>query len=180
MKPETVMWLFPIMFMVHDFEEILLMQPWGRRYTFLLNDRLPPRIRQLANRTLNLSTGGFAFAVMVIFLSLSILTYVCVEFNLYNLWMAAVILYFFHLVIHLGQSLFLKLYVPAVVTSLITGLYSILAVWYGFTHFAVTGPGIGISLLLCLVLIIPVLVGGVIAATRFDRWRTSYGQPQPD
>lgn len=176
MKPETIMWLFPIMFMLHDFEEILLMKAWGTRYTFLLNDKLPTRFRKLSNRTLNLSTAGFAFAVMILFLTVSVLTFCCVEWNLYGLWLAALLVYFIHLIMHLGQSLFLKIYVPAVISSVLTGVYSIFAFWYGLTTFPVDLARIGLGMLICLAVLVPVLIIAVILATRFDAWRGRYGQ----
>lgn len=169
------MWLFPIMFMLHDFEEILLMKAWGTRYTFLLNDKLPANIRKLSNRTLNLSTAGFAFAVMIIFISLSILTLFCVEWNLVSLWLAAVLVYFIHLVFHLGQSVLLKIYVPAVISSVLTGLYSVYALWYGWTHFSIDPTTFTLDILICLAALVPTLIVAVVLATRFDTWRGRYG-----
>jgi hypothetical protein len=174
MKPETLMWLFPIMFMLHDFEEIIMMRPWGHRYTVLLNDRLPSRLRKLSNKTLNLSTNAFALAVMCILIAISIMTYMSVELGMKWLWTGTLIVYFVHLLIHLGQGIFLKNYVPAVITSILTGIYCLYAFWYAANTFNLSWAGVATGVATCLILVVPVLAGAVWLAGRFDPWLRGY------
>jgi hypothetical protein len=177
MKPETVMWLLPVMFMIHDFEEIIMMKPWSNRYTAILNDRLPKRLRQMANHTLNLSTPAFAFAVLWIFLFLAIFTAICVEFNLYVLWLGMLIVYFIHILIHIVQRVLFRHYVPAILTGILTGLYSIYGIWFIFSRYPVSLlPLIG-STLLGVLLLVPILFLAVQMAGRFDVWLTRFEHP---
>jgi hypothetical protein len=178
MKPETVMWLLPIMFMIHDFEEIIMMKPWSNRYTAILNDRLPKRIRQLANHTLNLSTPAFAFAVLWIFIFLVIFTAICVELNLYVLWLGILITYFIHILIHIGQRVLFHQYVPAILTSSLTGIYSIYGMWFIFSRYTVNILQLIGSTLLGILLTIPVLFLAVQIASRFDAWLARFEHPE--
>jgi hypothetical protein len=46
-KLETLMWLLPIVFMFHDFEEIIMFKPWMNANYAALEKRLPaPAPRQ--------------------------------------------------------------------------------------------------------------------------------------
>ena len=40
-KIETLMWLLPIVFMLHDFEEIIMFKPWMNANCAALEKRLP-------------------------------------------------------------------------------------------------------------------------------------------
>ncbi len=176
MKPETVMWLLPVMFMFHDFEEIIMMNAWGRRYAALLDERMPAGLRKLSRSTLNLSTAGFAFAVMLIFLSLSAATYACVDGGFLTVWTGMLVVYFVHLVIHLLQGLYLKKYVPAVITSILTGLYCLYALWYAGTVMAVDWLQVGRAILIGILPAAGLFVLYIRLANRFDRWLKRYGQ----
>lgn len=174
MKPETVMWLLPVMFMLHDFEEIILMRPWGLRFSAILNDRLPAPIRRMSNATLNLSTPAFAFAVMLIYILFAAVTLLCVEFNLYNFWTAILIIYFVHLLLHIGQAIYLRNYVPAVITSVLTGIYSVAALVYAIHHFNLIWIGVLVDGVIALAAVALALAGIVWLAQRVNTWIGGY------
>lgn len=154
MKPETIMWLFPIMFMIHDFEEIIFMKSWGKRHAEVLDSKLHARIRKLTHVTLDLSLPAFAYAVMLIFLLISIATLICVEFELYAFWLGMVTVYFLHTLIHILQSIYLRMYIPAVVTSLLTGIYGVYALYTGFVQWQIPWSQVGVSILISLLLFV--------------------------
>ncbi len=127
MKTETVMWLFPIIFMIHDFEEIIMMRPWLEKNRGYLSGRFPRLAARILPHVEGISTSAFALAVAVIFLIVSTVTLIAVEFDLYALWAGALIGFFIHLVVHVGQFLVVRRYVPVIITTLITAPYCILA-----------------------------------------------------
>ncbi len=130
MKTETLMWLLPIVFMVHDFEEIIMLQPWLRHNANSLQERFP----QLASRFLphfeKLSTGSFSLAVAEEFILLSAATYLTVEWSLYSVWAGILLAFSIHLISHILQFVFLRRYTPAIITSISTGAFCLGALYY--------------------------------------------------
>ncbi|HOJ78679.1 MAG TPA: HXXEE domain-containing protein [Bacillota bacterium] len=47
----TLLWLFPIIFMIHDFEEIIMLKPWLKRYGCLLKGK--GRFSRIAGRIID-------------------------------------------------------------------------------------------------------------------------------
>lgn len=170
MKPETLMWLFPILFILHDFEEIIFMKSWGTRHAAALDAKLPARLRRLTHSTLDLSTPAFAFAVMLIFVVLSLATLICVGYNLYAFWLGMVIVYFLHAIIHIFQSIYLRMYVPAVVTSILTGVYCVYAITTGFLQWQIPWQPVGVCILIGILPFAGLFMLIVLAANRIERW----------
>jgi hypothetical protein len=127
MKTETIMWLFPIIFMIHDFEEIVMMRPWLEKNRTYLSGRFPRLAARMLAHFEGLSTSAFALAVAVMFLIVSAATLIAVELDLYALWAGALIGYFLHLIIHIVQFLVFRRYVPVVITSIVTAPYCVWA-----------------------------------------------------
>ncbi len=127
MKTETIMWLFPIIFMIHDFEEVIMFKPWVTKNAGFMKKRFPRLAARMLPHMEGLSTSSFALAVAGMFLIVSAVTLISVELDLYSLWAGAVIGYFIHLVIHVTQFLVVRRYVPVVVTSLVTAPYCVWA-----------------------------------------------------
>lgn len=112
---QEIIWMFPILFIVHDMEEIMGFGLWLKKNRTLL-DRKYPKISNTYNPY---STEGMAAAVMeelVICLIICIITRLT---GFYGLWLGAFIAYTFHLIVHIGQSIVIKKYIPAVITSII-------------------------------------------------------------
>jgi hypothetical protein len=112
--------LLPIVFMFHDFEEIIFFKPWVTKNKELLRSRFPIITSKFLPRFGSLSTSGFALAVAEEFIVLCIITYTSVYFNYYAIWLAAFMAFFIHLFIHLIQWIILKTYIPAIVTTIIS------------------------------------------------------------
>lgn len=117
MSTESLMWLLPVVFMLHDFEEIVLLRPWLSRHREALLERFPGLARRLLPAGLRLSTNAFALIVAEEFALLAFVTLLAVELALYDLWVGVLIAFALHLLVHLGQALALREYVPVVATS---------------------------------------------------------------
>lgn len=118
--------LLPIVFMIHDLEEIIMFEPWLTKNREELNRRFPKMERFMAKNSLfDLSTSAFAVAVMQEFLLISAATFVSLYFDDYSVWFAAFMAYFVHLFMHIGQWVLFRKYVPVIITSILTMPYCI-------------------------------------------------------
>lgn len=126
-KIESLMWLLPIVFMFHDFEEIIIFKPWMNANRAALEKRLPASVARIFARHGDISTSAYALAVAEEFVVLSALTLIAVEWNLYEFWAGMMLGFFIHLLIHVGQFLAYRRYVPVILTSLPSGLYCLVA-----------------------------------------------------
>jgi hypothetical protein len=127
MKTETIMWLLPIVFMIHDFEEIIMFRAWLTTDGDKVRQRFPHRGVQFLRPLEGLSTAAMALAVAFIFLVLSVVTLLAVELNLYDFWTGLMLGFFIHLIAHIGQYFLMKRYVPCVITSVLGSLYCLWA-----------------------------------------------------
>jgi predicted Abi (CAAX) family protease len=116
---DKIIWLFPILFMVHDFEEIILLQAWLAKNRQYLSERFPKLSKRLFYHFASITTPAFALGVAEEFILISIITIAAYETNWYNLWIGLFIAFTLHLVIHCIQALIVKKYIPAVFTSII-------------------------------------------------------------
>jgi hypothetical protein len=176
MKTETIMWLFPIVFMFHDFEEVIMMSPWVAKNAEFITQRFPRLAARMLPHFRGLTTSSFALAVALMFLIVSTVTLISVELDLYALWTGVLIGYFIHLVVHIGQFVVVRRYVPVVVTSFITAPY---CVWAFLVIRARCAPPWGETILWAAAAVVVIAVSVPLAhalAARFQRWlETGYG-----
>ncbi len=116
---EVIIWLFPILFIFHDFEEIIFMKVWISKNKPYLCDRFPTLSKKLLSHFDNITTASFAFGVAEEFILISIITVISYMMNWYSLWIGLFIAFTLHLLIHCFQALIVRKYVPAIVTSVI-------------------------------------------------------------
>lgn len=112
---QEIIWMFPILFIVHDMEEIMGFGLWLKKNRALLDTKYP----KISNIYNPYSTEGMAAAVieeMVVCLVICIISRFT---GFYGLWLGSFIAYAVHLVVHVGQSIIIKKYIPAVITSII-------------------------------------------------------------
>ncbi|MDD3174842.1 MAG: HXXEE domain-containing protein [Herbinix sp.] len=108
-----------MLFIFHDFEEIIFMQVWIRKNKTYLYVRFPALAKKLLPHFDNITTASFAFGVAEEFILISIITVVSYIMNRYSLWIGLFIAFTLHLLIHCFQTLIVRKYVPAIVTSII-------------------------------------------------------------
>lgn len=165
--------LLPAVFMVHDFEEIVMFEPWLRKNRAEVRRRFPPIDRVLARYHDHLTTPAYAVAVLHEFLIIAVITYASLYFDSYGWWFGAFAVFSLHLFVHIAQWLVFGKYVPCVVTSILALPYCA----YTLTRFLAETPlttgqlafwaGVGVVLT---VLSFPPAFA---LAGRFERWKNN-------
>lgn len=111
-------WLFPLIFIFHDMEEIIGIGIWLKRNKVLLDEKYPA----ISKTYENFSTEGFALAVfeeLIVSIAFCILALMTNNEYSYYLWLGGFISCTLHFVIHIGQSIVIKQYIPATITSIL-------------------------------------------------------------
>lgn len=118
--------LFPILFMIHDFEEII----WGHRWLKqnIHNIQIPQIIKPAFNYLSHLSTRQFTFAVMEEFWMCFLISWAAFYGKIKWLFIGIVIFYIIHCVIHLFQCIYLKRYIPLIISAIGTGAVSFILI----------------------------------------------------
>ena len=110
-----MVWLFPILFMLHDFEEIVMVNVWQKRNEEYIKNRknkyIPFNFRS--------STSAFSIAVDEEFAIISLVSILSCLFNNYIIWFGLFIAFIIHFVLHLLMCLDFKKYVPGVTTTIL-------------------------------------------------------------
>ncbi len=102
---QTLIWLFPIMFIIHDFEEIIMVEKWLHNNQTNLYKRLPTKIADRIVKQFSMTTAQFAVAVLLIFLLISAAT---ISANIYFYNGIATNLYFFIVITSVFLSMHLR------------------------------------------------------------------------
>lgn len=112
----TLIWLFPVSFMFHDFEEIVLWEPWMKRNGEDLRRRVP---KAFANGLMSIagkSAAELSVAVCLIF-AVTASAALLASYGQYQLFLLTSGMYFVHGFGHLAQVGVLRRYVPGALTS---------------------------------------------------------------
>ncbi|MGM9740041.1 MAG: HXXEE domain-containing protein [Candidatus Cryptobacteroides sp.] len=122
----------PIVFIVHDLEEIFLLSKWMLRNKDGVAARFP-KTAPLLDRLAGLGTRGFAIAaaeeLLVLFLVTAYVLAQCPYAR--EIWTAIFLAFSIHLLVHVVQAVLVCGYVPGLVTSILLlpyagyGIYSI-------------------------------------------------------
>jgi hypothetical protein len=115
----TLIWLFPIAFIFHDFEELLFLPPWLKKNAPDIRDRIPVWLVRHLDSMSQRSNGAFATAVCFPFILAALSSFLAVEHQSYGFFLLAGAMFFVHGFGHLFQTLLLRRYVPGVFTSLL-------------------------------------------------------------
>ncbi|MCC8187188.1 MAG: HXXEE domain-containing protein [Bacteroides sp.] len=121
------MLLLPVVFMLHDFEEIVFFKGWMHRNGELLANRYP-RLAHMVSRMRCRSTAAFSLGVAEEFLLISVVSFGAVYTGSCYLWLAVFAGFSLHLLIHIGQWLIWRGYTPAIVTTFLSFPY-VIYVW---------------------------------------------------
>ena len=112
------LWISPLLFIFHDMEEIIGLVPWIH-----LNETL---LAQKASAILKIHKGitteGFALAVFeefILVLSITLFAYFTQSRTLELVWLGGFVAFALHLLLHIGQSILLRKYIPALITSIL-------------------------------------------------------------
>lgn len=110
-----LVWIFPILFIFHDMEEIIGFGLWLTNNRAFLDNKYP----KISNTYKPYSTEGMAVAVMEELVLCLVICFISRFTGFYGLWLGGFVAYTVHLIIHIGQSIVIRKYIPAYITSLI-------------------------------------------------------------
>ncbi|WP_281644986.1 HXXEE domain-containing protein [Bacteroides zoogleoformans] len=131
-KINLIMMLLPFVFVIHEYEEIIMFRCWMDRNKEELRKRFPGIESFFTRRGLfYYSTATFAVGTAHEFILISVVSFCSVWTEEYQWWFAALTGYSVHLLIHIMQWIVYRKYVPVIITSLLTLPYCI----YAFAEF---------------------------------------------
>lgn len=107
--------------MFHDFEELILGEPWLRKNAEDIRSRLKGRVPDFVARqigaVLEKTATELAFPICLIFGLSFISSFLAVEYGQHGFFLLASGSFFLHGFMHVGQAILLRRYIPAVVSS---------------------------------------------------------------
>ena len=99
-----IIWLFPILFMIHDFEEIVMVYAWQQKNKQYIQSRkdkyIPFKFKA--------STSAFSIAVAEEFVIISIVTIISCLLNNYVIWFGLFIAFIIHFFLHIFMCISFK------------------------------------------------------------------------
>ena len=93
---KSVAWLFPVIFMLHEMEEIIGLRIWLDKNTDIIN-----KYNKFSAVYKNYSNEGFSTAVLEEYLLCIIITIASIYFRTYIVWLGAFIAFSLHLFFHI-------------------------------------------------------------------------------
>lgn len=116
----------PVVFMLHEFEEIIMFKRWLNANKSELQKRFP-KIYLFMNQKgfFEFSTEQFATAVLFEFILLSSICFASVFYGVLSGWLVVFMAYFLHLFVHIAQWIAYHKYVPTIITTILTLPYCI-------------------------------------------------------
>ena len=120
--------LLPVVFMVHEYEEIVMFKSWLGNNRNELKRRFPRFERVLARRGhFDYSTATFAIGTAHEFVLISVISLSAVWLRAFQWWFAAFAGYSIHLIVHLAQWTIYRKYIPVIITTFLTLPYCVYA-----------------------------------------------------
>lgn len=116
---ELIVSLFPIIFMIHEFEEIIGFKSWVTKDGPWIAKKYPKTAKQITLYE-RMSVPSFALAVLEEFALFSIATILALTLQWYGVWIAVFAGFSIHILIHIGQWMVVRKYIPIVITSLLS------------------------------------------------------------
>lgn len=120
---DLIIYLLPIVFMLHEFEEIIFLRPWLKRNKAWIIEKYPRLSKPLVGIS-DLSSAAFTLIVAEEFILVSLATIAALTFDAYYPWLAILLTFSLHAAVHLAQGLALRRHVPVIATSILALAYS--------------------------------------------------------
>ncbi|MNI14410.1 hypothetical protein D3C73_676710 [compost metagenome] len=150
----SLLWLFPITFMFHDFEEIIMIEKWIERHGNHVKSSMPRLAQKLYDSSFRMNTLHFAKDVLWVYSLIVTFTVLAVFFQFYLPFLAILHVYFLHIFTHIGQSIYFRRYTPGVITSFLPVLpYSLYAYYRLFSDGVITSQDLTWSLIMMIILL---------------------------
>lgn len=132
---EIIIYLLPLVFMIHDFEEIIGFKAWFTKNGTWLQAKYP-RFREQISHLETMSVPSFALAVAEEFILISIATIIYLLFEWPYAWLAFFTAFAFHIGIHIIQFIIIRKYIPVIITSFLSIPYIIIGIDYTIHSFS--------------------------------------------
>lgn len=118
---QNALWLFVIVFMLHDFEEIITVENWSQKTNHLVKNT-NNKLKLLIWNFWNVNSHSFAKRDVFIFLVTSSIVFLKVQFIDKN-WAAVLFISFLclvllHNLVHIIQTIILRTYTPGLYTAI--------------------------------------------------------------
>lgn len=114
MSFELIIWISFVLFMVHEFEEIIAIRPWLTKY------HTDPRAqRQVFWKSRTSSTSVIAALILEEYLLAATITFAAVLFGEPAIFIGFLIPFTAHLIGHIKEAVQLRMYTPCVATSIL-------------------------------------------------------------
>ncbi len=130
----NIIWLFPILFLIHELEEILGFEKWYSKNKNKLN-KYPVIAKNVDNMFSYFTTKGMLFAIFEQLILCLLVCIIAVKYDFNILWLGAFIGYTIHLIIHFFQSVILKTYIPSFITSVVEIPVCFYIIYFVFNHY---------------------------------------------
>lgn len=114
-----LVWIFPIIFIFHDFEEIIMIRSWLTKNKRYLSKKFPVLAKKILTHFDAITTPAFAAGVAEEFIILCIVCIISLVTNSYELWSGFFVAFALHLILHCIQALIIRKYIPALITSIL-------------------------------------------------------------
>jgi len=117
----TLLWMFPLVFIVHDLEEVLSVESFMLKRREQVFTILPQRLSEILLKQFSRTSKQFAVAVGFILIFVLVATFLgakSVNNGETPLWFLVLnIVFFVHVFTHIGQAIVIRGYTPGVITA---------------------------------------------------------------
>lgn len=118
MLPALLVWSLPLLFVIHDAEEELFLPSWLRRNRGLLVRCVPSAMRRVVLALPDLPRRVFAAMAGEELALLLLVSALASGADLIHPWLALYLAFGVHLLLHVGQCLVVRCWLPVVASSL--------------------------------------------------------------
>jgi hypothetical protein len=137
---QSLIWLFPVAFLLHDLEELIFWEKWMKKNKNALEEKLPLFLKKTARRIFEKPARQVLVTMLLIFGMVVLSSCLALVFHYYWLFIFACSVFFVHGFMHIGQAIILRRYVPAVITSVIVVIPYGLIVFNKLIDNGIVGP----------------------------------------
>lgn len=115
---ESLSWLFLAVFMIHDFEEIIWVEPWFKKNHIEVSYTIPRTFQSVLDSMAGITSSQFAVAVGIEFVLFIPITFLAAEYHQFLIFVGVKSIFFLHVFTHVGQSLYIKMVTPGGITAI--------------------------------------------------------------
>lgn len=158
MDINNFIFLFLTIFMLHNLEEIFMIERWFDRTYPRIKQSLPSFVRRILEQNKTMTAARFAAVVFILSIPASALLFTSVITEQYYLFLGLNIFFALNIFTHPLQSLLLKCYVPGLWTSILLIIPYNIVLFYCLYSKGILVSNLNIGTLIIFILIIPVFL----------------------